>query len=73
MLYMDLVRFKRINDIFGHATGDRILTEVADRYRGRVRASDTVARVGATNSPFCLSVCRAARTRVQPPAFFGNA
>lgn len=46
MLYMDLVRFKRINDIFGHATGDRILTEVADRYRGRVRASDTVARVG---------------------------
>ncbi|MGH7572204.1 MAG: putative bifunctional diguanylate cyclase/phosphodiesterase [Gemmatimonadota bacterium] len=46
MVCLDLVRFKRINDAFGHATGDRVLTELSERLRSRVRASDTVARVG---------------------------
>ncbi|MGH7549957.1 MAG: putative bifunctional diguanylate cyclase/phosphodiesterase, partial [Gemmatimonadota bacterium] len=46
MICLDLVRFKRINDAFGHATGDRVLIELAERLRLRVRASDTVARVG---------------------------
>lgn len=46
MVCLDLVRFKRINDAFGHTAGDRVLTELAERLRSRVRASDTVARVG---------------------------
>ncbi|HWC07399.1 MAG TPA: EAL domain-containing protein [Gemmatimonadota bacterium] len=46
MVCLDLVRFKRINDAFGHSVGDRVLTELAERLRSRVRASDTVARVG---------------------------
>lgn len=46
MVCLDLVRFKRINDAFGHSAGDRVLTELAERLRSRVRASDTVARVG---------------------------
>ncbi len=46
MVCLDLVRFKRINDAFGHAAGDGVLTELAERLRSRVRASDTVARVG---------------------------
>jgi diguanylate cyclase (GGDEF)-like protein/PAS domain S-box-containing protein len=46
MVCLDLVRFKRINDAFGHSAGDRVLIELAERLRSRVRASDTVARVG---------------------------
>ncbi|MDX1745848.1 MAG: diguanylate cyclase, partial [Halobacteriales archaeon] len=46
ILYLDLVRFKRINDVLGHTVGDRVLTQVADRFRERVRATDTLARLG---------------------------
>lgn len=46
ILYLDLVRFKRVNDILGHAVGDRVLIEVAERFREHVRATDTIARVG---------------------------
>lgn len=46
ILYLDLVRFKKVNDILGHAVGDRVLIEVAERFREHVRATDTIARVG---------------------------
>jgi diguanylate cyclase (GGDEF)-like protein len=46
LLLMDLVRFKEINDSLGHIYGDYLLQEVAHRMRGRVRLSDTLARVG---------------------------
>lgn len=42
----DLDHFKRINDVHGHATGDRILTLFAAVLRGTVRAGDVVARLG---------------------------
>jgi len=46
VLYFDLVRFKRINDAFGHAAGDRVLVELAERIDGSVRRTDTLARIG---------------------------
>lgn len=44
--YLDLDGFKPINDHFGHAVGDHILTTAAARLREQVRESDTVARLG---------------------------
>jgi diguanylate cyclase (GGDEF)-like protein/PAS domain S-box-containing protein len=46
LLYLDLRRFKQINDGFGHAAGDAVLVEVAARLRRATRPGDTVARLG---------------------------
>ena len=46
VLYLDLDRFKAVNDSLGHKTGDRLLVEVAARLRKLVRETETVARMG---------------------------
>ena len=45
-LMLDIDHFKRINDTWGHAAGDAVLRELAQRIEGQVRASDVAARYG---------------------------
>jgi diguanylate cyclase (GGDEF)-like protein len=46
MLFIDLDNFKQLNDKHGHAVGDQLLIETANRLKGCVREMDTVARFG---------------------------
>lgn len=46
ILYLDLDGFKPVNDRYGHAVGDELMAQAAKRMQGRVRKSDTLARMG---------------------------
>ena len=55
VLFIDLNRFKQLNDTYGHDTGDQMLIEVANRLQNIVRQSDTIARLGGDEFIVLLS------------------
>ena len=65
LFYIDLDRFKYINETIGHATGDHVLQDAARRITGCVRSSDVVARLGGDEFMLLIEDYRDARDLVE--------
>jgi len=83
LLFLDLDGFKAINDTLGHAAGNVVLQTVAQRMQSRLRAGDTVARIGGdeflvlltgpTSEQDVLCVARKLLVAVNEPIAYGGA
>jgi len=59
LLYIDLDRFKHVNDTYGHSVGDELLMQVSVRLKNALRDNDTVARMGGDEFTIILSWVKA--------------
>ncbi|MEQ8230066.1 MAG: diguanylate cyclase [Gammaproteobacteria bacterium] len=64
LLYIDVDKFKEVNDGYGHAAGDALLRELADILRTRIRGADTLARIGGDEFAALLYSCALDRARL---------
>lgn len=55
VMFVDLDRFKQVNDTYGHHVGDKLLVEVAERLSGAIREEDLVGRIGGDEFVIILS------------------
>lgn len=82
VIFLDLDRFKEINDTLGHSAGDELLKAVADRLRQTVRQSDLVARLGGdefvvilqhlNKSSDCIKVAEKIKDSFSKPFLLGD-
>jgi diguanylate cyclase (GGDEF)-like protein/PAS domain S-box-containing protein len=64
LLYIDIDKFKFINDTYGHAAGDHALRTLTEVLRTRIRGADTLARIGGDEFCALLYSCDADRARL---------
>jgi len=65
VIYLDISNFKNINELYGHLTGDQLLTQVAQRLRSLVPERDFIARIGADE----FAIVHFAKDNVNKPDF----
>jgi diguanylate cyclase (GGDEF)-like protein len=80
-LYMDLNRFKEVNDSFGHSVGDELLRQLGTRLSGALRTSDLLVRLGGdefgvalmdANADYGATVAQRLAARLEEPFLLGN-
>ena len=70
LIYLDLDGFKLINDTLGHASGDALLVEVADRLRSAVNENAVLSRVGGDEFVLLIPAASAAEVQLDAEAVF---